>query len=264
MSIEKINQAKAEIASTSAYKTITEFFDADSFTEIDAFAKSGEGFAEVVAGFGTVEGMPVYAFAQNSDICGGAMSKAQAAKLKKIYDLALKTGAPVVGFYDSVGGRLMQGNELLAGCGQVLNSAAAVSGAVPQISVVLGTCLGTNALNAASADFVIMSEKAQLSLDVTGKNASAEYNAEHGIASVVAKDSAEAVAKAKELVLYLPSNNLNTAPESFEEEPADCDCIVGSTVDGGSVYKLFDNYGKDAKVRLARLGGSVCLILHSL
>ena len=174
MSIEKINQAKAEIASTSAYKTITEFFDADSFTEIDAFAKSGEGFAEVVAGFGTVEGMPVYAFAQNSDICGGAMSKAQAAKLKKIYDLALKTGAPVVGFYDSVGGRLMQGNELLAGCGQVLNSAAAVSGAVPQISVVLGTCLGTNALNAASADFVIMSEKAQLSLDVTGKNASAE------------------------------------------------------------------------------------------
>ena len=263
MSIEKINQAKAEIASTSAYKTITEFFDADSFTEIDAFAKSGEGFAEVVAGFGTVEGMPVYAFAQNSDICGGAMSKAQAAKLKKIYDLALKTGAPVVGFYDSVGGRLMQGNELLAGCGQVLNSAAAVSGAVPQISVVLGTCLGTNALNAASADFVIMSEKAQLSLDVTGENASAEYNAEHGIASVVAKDSAEAVAKAKELVLYLPSNNLNTAPESFEEEPAGCDCIVGSTVDGGSVYKLFDNYGKDAKVRLARLGGSVVGIVKT-
>lgn len=109
MSIEKINQAKAEIAATSAYKTITAFFDADSFCEIDAFAKSGEGFAEVVAGFGTVEGMPVYAFAQNSDICGGAMSKAQAAKLKKLYGLALKTGAPVVGFYDSVGGRLNQG-----------------------------------------------------------------------------------------------------------------------------------------------------------
>ena len=90
MSIEKINQAKAEIASTSAYKTIMEFFDENSFCEIDAFAKSGEGFAEVVAGFGTVEGMPAYAFAQNSDICGGAMSKAQAAKLKKVYDLALK------------------------------------------------------------------------------------------------------------------------------------------------------------------------------
>ena len=176
MSIEKINQAKAEIAATSAYKTITAFFDADSFCEIDAFAKSGEGFAEVVAGFGTVEGMPVYAFAQNSDICGGAMSKAQAAKLKKLYGLALKTGAPVVGFYDSVGGRLNQGTELLAGCGDVLNAAASLSGVVPQISVVLGTCLGTNALNAASADIVIMSKDAQLSLSVTGKHSDAAYN----------------------------------------------------------------------------------------
>ena len=161
------------------------------------------------------------------------------------------------------GGRLMQGSELLAGCGQVLNSAAAVSGAVPQISVVLGTCLGTNALNAVSADFVIMSEKAQLSLDVTGKNSSAEYNAEHGIAAVVAKDTAEAVAKAKELVLYLPSNNLNTAPESFEEEPGGCNCIVGSTVDGGSVFKLFNSYGTDANVRFARLGGSVVGIVRT-
>ena len=76
MSMEKINAAKAEIAATSAYQIITEFFDADSFCEIDAFAKSGEGFAEVVAGYGTVEGMPVYAFAQNSDICGGAAEKA--------------------------------------------------------------------------------------------------------------------------------------------------------------------------------------------
>ena len=70
MSIEKINQAKSEIAATSAYKTITDFFDEGSFCEIDAFAKSGDGFAEAVAGFGTVDGLPVYAFAQNSDICG--------------------------------------------------------------------------------------------------------------------------------------------------------------------------------------------------
>lgn len=201
MSIEKINQAKAEISATSAYKTITAFFDADSFCEIDAFAKSGEGFAEVVAGFGTVEGMPVYAFAQNSDICGGAMSKAQAAKLKKLYGLALKTGAPVVGFYDSVGGRLNQGTELLAGCGDVLNAAASLSGVVPQISVVLGTCLGTNALNAASADIVIMSKDAQLSLSVTGKHSDAAYNAENGIASIVCDDADKAIKAAKELIL---------------------------------------------------------------
>ena len=265
MSIEKINQAKAEISATSAYKTITEFFDADSFCEIDAFAKSGDGFAEVVAGFGTVEGMPVYAFAQNSDICGGAMSKAQAAKLKKVYDLALKTGAPVVGFYDSVGGRLAQGTELLAGCGEVLNSAATLSGVVPQVSVVLGTCLGTNALNAVSADIVIMSEKAQLSLDVTGKNSDAEYNAAHGNAAVVAKDSSEAIEKAKELILFLPSNNLTLAPQSFEEAPADdgCGCIVSRIIDGGSKFKLYDDYGSKAKTRLARLGGQVIAVVNT-
>lgn len=264
MSIEKINQAKSEIAATSAYKTITDFFDEGSFCEIDAFTKSGEGFAEAVAGFGTVEGMPVYAFAQNSDICGGAMSKAQAVKLKKLYSLALKTGAPIVGFYDSIGGRLQQATELLGGCGDVLNSAASLSGVVPQISVVLGTCLGTSALNAVSADFVIMSEKAQLSLDVTGENADAKYNAEHGNAAIVAKDTAEAVEKAKQLVLYLPSNNLNLAPETFEEEPSDdCGCLVSKVVDGGSKVKLFDEYGANAKTRLAHIGGQVVGIVNT-
>ncbi len=259
MSLEKINQAKAEITSTSAYKTITEFFDADSFCEIDAFAKSGEGFAEVVAGFGTVDGMPVYAFAQNSDICGGAMSKAQAAKLKKLYSLALKTGAPVVGFYDSVGGRLSQGTELLAGCGEVLNSAASLSGVVPQVSVVLGTCLGTNALNAASADVVIMSENAQLSLAVTGENSDSTYNAENGISAITVKDTQEAIEKAKELMLYLPSNNLNMAPQSFEEAPLEdgCGCLASKTIDGNSALKLYTAYGAKANVRLARLGGQV-------
>ena len=156
------------------------------------------------------------------------MSKAQAAKLKKLYGLALKTGAPVVGFYDSVGGRLNQGTELLAGCGDVLNAAASLSGVVPQISVVLGTCLGTNALNAASADIVIMSKDAQLSLSVTGKHSD-------------------------------PSNNLTMAPQSFEEAPAEdgCGCVVSRTVDGNSIVKLFNDYGKEANVRFARLGGQV-------
>ncbi len=265
MSIEKINAAKAEIASTSAYKTVTGFFDADSFCEIDAFAKSGEGFAEVVAGFGTVEGMPVYAFAQNSDISGGALSKAQTAKLKKLYGLALKTGAPVVGFYDSIGGRLSQGSELLGGCGEVLKLASKVSGVVPQISVILGTCLGTNALNAASADFVIMTNDAKLSLDVTGADASAEYNSKHGNASIVAENREQAVEKARELLLYLPSNNLVTAPQAFDEQPdgENTNCIVSKLVDGGSKLKLGDDFGDSARTRLARIGGQVIGVVRT-
>ena len=249
MDMDQIYAAQAEIAATSAYQTVTAFFDGGSFCEIDAFAKSGEGFAEVVAGFGTVEGLPVYAFAQNSDIAGGAMSKAQAAKLKKLYKLALKTGAPVVGL----------------GCGEVLNLVSKLSGAVPQLSVVTGVCLGTNALAAVSADFVIMTEEAQLSLDVTGKNADAAANAANGTASLIVKDAAEAAAKARELVCYLPSNNLVPAPESEEAQPhADHNCIVSKTVDGGSKFKIADAFGDAARIRLARLGGRVVGVVRTV
>ncbi len=265
MDMTKLQSVKAEIADSAAFKLLAGFFDADTFCEIDAFAKSGDGLCEAVAGFGTVEGLPVYAFAQNSDICGGAMSKAQAAKLKKLYKLALKTGAPVVGFYDSIGGRLAQGTELLAGCGEVLNLTSKLSGAVPQVSVVLGNCLGTNALAAVSADFVLMTEDASLSLDVTGQNADAQYNAANGNAALVVKDAEEAVKKARELVCYLPSNNLTPAPEGFENEPVpEGSCLVSKNVDGGSKFKLADAYGSTARIRLARMGGSVVGIVRTI
>ncbi len=258
MSIENISQAKADIAATGAYKTLTSFFDEGSFTSVNTLAKSQDTYAEVVAGFGTVEGLPVYAFAQNSDFCGGAMSKAQAAKIKKIYDLALKTGAPVVGFYDSKGGRLDEGNALLAGYGEVLNSAAKLSGVVPQISVVLGSCLGTGALNAVSADFVIVTKDSKLSLDTMGNNADAKSNAESGVASVVAEDGADAVAKARELICYLPANNLNATPlaEAVEADGSK-GCICHSLVDDGSIFKLGAEYGSAARTILARVEGQV-------
>lgn len=258
MSIEKMTQAKAQIEASAGYKTLLSFFDEESFCEIDTFAKSDDTFAEVVAGFGTVEGMPVYAFAQNSDMCGGAMSKAQAAKLKKLYDLALKTGAPVYGFYNSKGGRLAQGNALLSAYGQVLNQSSNLSGVVPQVSVILGTCLGTGALNAVSADFVIMSKDAKLSIDVTGENQDAEYCASKGIASVVVDDEAAAIEKAKELLTYLPSNNLNMAPEAFDSEPDfSKDCYCCKVTDANSRFVVNADFGKAAVTALARIGGTV-------
>ena len=258
MSIEKMTQAKAQIEASAGYKTLLSFFDEESFCEIDTFAKSEDTFAEVVAGFGTVEGMPVYAFAQNSDMCGGAMSKAQSAKLKKLYDLALKTGAPVYGFYNSLGGRLAQGNALLSAYGEILNKASNLSGVVPQVSVVLGTCLGTGALNAVSADFVIMSKEAKLSIDVTGENQSADYCAKKGIASIVVDNEASAIEKAKELLTYLPSNNLNMAPEAFENEPnVEGKCLCCRTADAGSFFKLNADFGDGSVTALARIGGTV-------
>ena len=106
--LELVQKSHAAQDNAPAKKRILALFDEGTFVEIDSLAKSGDGQAEVVAGFGSVNGSPVYAFSQNSKVAGGAMSKAQAAKIRKIYDLAVKTGAPVVGIFDSNGGRLKE------------------------------------------------------------------------------------------------------------------------------------------------------------
>lgn len=264
MSIENVTQAKNAIEQTSAYKTITSFFDEDSFVSVDTLAKSQDTYAEVVAGYGTVEGLPVYAFAQNSDFCGGAMSKAQAAKLVKIYNLALKTGCPLVGFYDSAGGRLDQGNALLEGYGQVLNRSAGLSGVVPQISVVLGSCMGTGALNAVCGDFVIMTKASKLSLDTMGKNSDADCNAENGIATLVAQDEKDAVEKARQLVCYLPSNNLTVSAESEPSDPEpNGKCMCSAVADGDSVFKIAPCFGANAKTAFARVEGATVGIVNA-
>ncbi|MBQ9673069.1 MAG: carboxyl transferase [Ruminococcus sp.] len=257
MSIQKITQAKAEIAATSAYKIITEFFDEGSFIEIDTYAKSGDNYAEAVAGYGSVNGLPCYAFCQNIDVANGAMSKAQAAKLKKVYELALKNGAPIVAIYDSLGGKLKEGNELLTAYGTVLNSASTLSGVVPQISVVLSDCVGTSAITAVSADFVIKVKDAKLSISPSDDGCLCSV-------AKVAEDKNEAVSAAKELLLYLPSNNLSTAP-SAEEIPEDTNakCVVGKTVDENSFTKLYDHIGKTAKVGFARIQGEVVGIVKA-
>ena len=147
------------------------------------------------------------------------MSKAQAKKIIRLYNAALKTGAPVVGFYQSVGGRLEQKYELLAAYGDILRKSSKLSGVVPQVSVVLGNCLGTSALIAASADYIIMNKTAKLSVDTTGEKASADDNLSAGVASFVCDDETACIEKAKALLGYFPANNLEPAP-AFETVPA--------------------------------------------
>ena len=203
----------------SAYDVLSAFFDEGSFEETDAYLKSGGGEAEAVTGYGCVDGIPVYAFAQDVDVCGGAMSKTQAKKITKLYNAALRTGAPVVGFYNSAGGRLDQKYELLAAYGDILRKSNKLSGVVPQISVILGSCLGTSALTAASADFIIMDKDASLSVDTSGESSSAEANLKEGNISFICEGIGACIDKAKALLTYLPSNNLEPAP-AFESVPA--------------------------------------------
>lgn len=252
MSIEK---AKAELENSSAYKRLNALFDEGSFSQLAPFTVSGDSYAEVVAGYGEVNGCEVYAFAQNSDICGGAMSKAQAAKLKKLYDLALKTGTPVIGLYDSIGARINEGIDMMTSYGEVLNYSGKLAGIVPQISVVLGPCQGTAALLATCADFVIMSEKGKLTINTNGEGGSADENKKHGVTAITAKDEFAAIEAAKNLVVMLPQNNLSD-PYTTEEVPAMADgSVVSAFVDGGSFVELFEGYADEATVGFAKLQG---------
>lgn len=273
MSIESklafLQETKAANAQTKAYQRLQLLFDEGTFVEIDSFTKSGDGRAEAAAGFGSVDGCPVYAFAQNSDVEGGAMSKAQAAKICKVYELAEKTGAPVVGIYDSIGARLNESCEMLAAYGDVMLKANNLSGVVPQIAVIAGPCLGASTMIAAAADVVIMSEDGQFALQTNGEGGDLKEASESGLVHLTAKDDKEAVAKARELITLLPSNNLSGAPiTDFADSAAETDgefgaSIIAAVMDQDSFIEFQAGFGAGFIAGLAKLGGNTVGVVAS-
>lgn len=260
-----ISEDRVSLKKTKGYGRVLSLLDEGSFHEIDGWLKSGDGYAEAVAGGGTVDGCPVYVFSQNPDAGGGAMSKAQALKIGKLYDLALKTGAPLVGIYDSNGGRLNEGGDMLAAYGEILLRANNLSGVVPQISLVLGPCTGTSAMIAAGADFVVMSDKGELTVATNGEGGSPREAAELGVCHLAAKSEAEAVEAVKKLVSMLPSNNLSV-PRVFEAGKAAGSAASGnvsareallSVCDVGDFLELGESFGPSASTGLGRVGGTV-------
>lgn len=270
MSFQSLTQMYEQNRSSVCYKRLSALFDPDTFHEIDAFAKSSEHFAEVAAGFGYINGCPAYAFSQNSEIAGGAVGKAHAAKIKKIYDLAAKTGTPVVGIYDSHGVYLNEGNDGLAAYGEMIACSNNLSGVVPQISLVLGPCGGCASMAAAGADVVIMSREARLYLNAPDSDAlaDADFAARVGVAHVVADDEACAIASARDIMGYLPMNNLSEAPISDFEEPdatafTDGDMYknIDAIVDAGSFHELQKDFGPSAIVGFAKMTGNTVGVL---
>ncbi len=260
------------LKATAARERLTALFDADSFVEVGALVKTGCDGAGVITGYGLVEGSPVYAFSQDSTVKSGAVGAAHGSKIKKLYDLAYKTGAPVVGIYDSNGAAVGEGLDAMAAYGEMLCWSNNLSGVVPQVSLVLGVCAGSAALVAASADFVVMSEKAEFFLN-TGDVESASdaaSAAKAGVAHLVAKDDAEAIANARLLLSMLPSNNLSAAPmcdfsaadtSALTAAAADIDGAdlleaAAGIVDAGSLLELQKDFAGGAKVALATMAGS--------
>ena len=244
-----------------AYERLTALFDGGSFTELEPYAKSTDGDIEVVAGFGIVGGTYAYAFSQNKEVCGGAVTVAQCAKIKKVYDLAQKTGYPVIGIYDSNGVKLTEGFEVLSAYGDIVKASARVSVVVPQISLIAGACIGTSALIANLGDVVVAVKDAEYYVTAPSE-VTAEQNAEGGVVDILADDFDSAVNSVKAVVAMLPSNNLDTAgffnftePTAAPSADMSAKALVDAVADSGSAVELKADYGSNVVTAFATFGG---------
>ena len=244
-------------------------FDPDSFVELDRFSSVEDKPCGVICGYGAVGGNPTAAFAQEGEGLGRAGSE----KIAKLYDLALKTGIPVVGVYDCIGARVAEGVAALEAYGQLLLRINNLSGVVPQIAAVLGDCTGATAMLACSADFVVMDKAATffmtppaLSQDSVDDAGSAQNAAKSGVAHILS-DGPEHVCQAvRKLISYLPANNLATSQPIEYTSPTqnlamgdysgvEPGSIAASILDAGSLLELLPDFGEGAYTAMATLGG---------
>ncbi len=256
--------------SMSALERFAALFEDGSFTELDA---AGPDCAARAA-YGCVGGVTVFAFCQDSAVCSGAVDEAQARKLSRVYDLAAKTGSPVVTIFDSNGVKLANGFASLEAGSAILGKVSELSGVVPQIAVVVGPCAGFMAMTAALADVCIMSEGGELFMTSPfaekasgGREenvGSAAFARQAGVAGIVCEDEKSAIEKAAQLLSLLPVNNLAVLPVLDFEEPAyvDGDVIV-SVADAGSAVELFEGVGESVRTVLATVGGTPCGLLEA-
>lgn len=250
----------ASAKSCKAKERLANLFDDGLYTEIDAGVKNGDDYAGVITAYGYVDGSPVYAFSQDKSIKGGAVSKQHATKICKIFDLAARTGVPVVGIYDSNGAFIDNGAEAIKAYSDMLMWTNNLSGVVPQISVIAGTCTGSAAMIACSADFVVVTEEAELYTTV-GKEVKGEDAVANGTASLSAKNDKEAMDTVKKLVAMLPANNISAIP-MFEftatGKPANGNAsdIAEAIADMDSIVELSDGFGEAAYTAIATIGGS--------
>lgn len=272
--LEQLAALQQEANQGVAKKRLNALFDAGSFVELDGFGGAG-----VVTGYGMVNQALVYAYAQEPAAEGGALTAANARKIRRLYELAGKTGAPLVAVLDSKGAAVGEAAQMLNAYSDLLLGANNLSGVVPQIAWVAGTCAGAFAMLAAGCDAVVMAKDGEFFLNppfTTGQTedkkdaGTADFVAKAGLVSLVAEDEAQAAEQVKTLLGFLPQNNLSLPPV-YEGKPAldpaavgkvmescpggDVKTLVNGLVDGNSALELYPSYGESSFTALALLGG---------
>jgi propionyl-CoA carboxylase beta chain len=288
-----------ESGKLTARERIELLFDPGSFEEIDKFVTHrcldfgmadqvipGDG---VVAGHGRINGRLAYAFAQDFTVFGGSLSETNAAKIVKIMDLAMKMGAPVIGLNDSGGARIQEGVASLAGYADIFLRNTLASGVVPQISAIMGPCAGGAVYSPAITDFTIMVKQTSY-MFVTGPDVirtvtheqvtkeelggAMTHNEKSGVAHFAVENDQECILLIRELLSFMPGNNLDDPPRVTSNDPVDradpaLDTIVPTSpnqpydmldvihpvVDDRSFLEVHAHYARNILVGFARLGG---------
>src|SRR6202163_4157432 len=282
-----------------ARERVALLLDEGTFEELDKFVTHrcddfgmqdqrppGDGF---ITGFGRIDGRLVYVFAQDFTVFGGSLSETNALKICKIMDLAMRNGAPVIGLNDSGGARIQEGVMSLAGYADIFLRNTLASGVIPQISAIMGPCAGGAVYSPAITDFIFMTRDTSYMFitgpdvikTVTHEDVSKQdlggamtHNATSGVAHFIAADDSECLAMIRELMSFLPLNNLDDAPRRVTSDPVDrADAALDSLVpvdpmqpydikdvihsvsDDSSFFEVHEHFAKNVVVGFARFGG---------
>jgi len=283
---------------STAYERLDILLDPGSFRELDAFVEHRSTNFEmkkfpgdsVVTGWGTIDGRLVYVYSQDFTVFGGSLSEVHAAKIVKIMEMSMKTGAPIIGLNDSGGARIQEGVESLAGYADIFLLNTMASGVIPQISVIMGPCAGGAVYSPALTDYTIMVRDTSY-MFITGPNVvkqvlNEEVTAEElggasvhasrsGVCHLVADDEPQALLLVRELLSYLPQNNMEDPPivpttddplrgdlsldsivPDNPNKPYDMKDVIGKIVDDGHFFEIHEDYAANIVVGYARLGGN--------
>lgn len=277
---ETDGKATASAECLTARERLEALFDAGTFMESGTFVRrcdKEDAFEGIICGWGSVDGRLTFAFSQDYARCKGALTEAHADKIAEIYRLAVENGAPVIGIFDSAGALLPEGAKALSGYAKIMKCVSMASGVIPQIAVVPGVCSGSSAVCAGMFDFIIISgKKGKLSFnapfavdaDCAG---SADFAAKSGLASLCGENDGECIAKAKELLSFLPMNNMEGTVElestdninrlcdiSAYTESGDSAELARAIADNGKYLELCGDYAKEMTVGFVAVNGSVC------
>jgi len=284
-----------------ARERVTLLLDPGSFQEMDRFVVHraldfgmdeqkipGDG---VITGHGTIDGRPLFVFAQDFTVFGGSLSETHAQKVCKVMDLAMKVGAPIVGLNDSGGARIQEGVVSLAGYADIFLRNTLASGVVPQISAIMGPCAGGAVYSPAITDFNIMVEKTSY-MFITGPDVIRSVTHEEvtkeelggavahasvsGVAHFTAPDDRAALGLIRDLLAYLPSNNMEDPPHRDTgddpdrqdaaldtvvppepNKPYDIKAVIRHVLDRDSFFEVHERFARNIVTGFARLDGAV-------